>query len=113
MPIRTEKQLDAATAVLHELVDRKRDAGEVAYLDVLSDLITKYEDEHDPIEDVAPGAMLAFLMEQHSPTQKELEQKTAIAQSTISAILTGSHQMTVEPMKLLAAAFKVASATSL
>lgn len=39
-PVRTEAELDAATEVIHELIDQdKRSAAEDDYLDVLSDLV--------------------------------------------------------------------------
>lgn len=63
-PVRTEAELDAATEVIHELIDQnERSAAENDYLDVLSDLIEKYEEVHYPVVDVSDGEMLKYLME--------------------------------------------------
>ncbi len=63
-PIMSEAELDQATALVNELLDRTRlDSAEDDYLDVLSDLIERYEDKHHPIEDVSADEMLEFLIE--------------------------------------------------
>ena len=43
--------------------------GEEAYLDVLSDLVKKYEDEHHPIPDASPAEVLKFLIEDRNTNQ--------------------------------------------
>src|ERR1700726_4488105 len=49
-PIRSEAELDRATAVINTLLDRaKLDAAEDDYLDVLSNLVEHYEDKHHAI----------------------------------------------------------------
>ncbi|MEO2088272.1 MAG: hypothetical protein ABGY75_02085, partial [Gemmataceae bacterium] len=69
-PVRTEAELDAATEVIHELIDQhKRSAAEDDYLDVLSDLVEKYEEVHYPNEEVSDGGMLTYLMEVKDVTQ--------------------------------------------
>ena len=49
-PIRTESELDHAIGMIDSLIDRDHlESGEQDYLDVLGDLVHKYESEHDPI----------------------------------------------------------------
>lgn len=48
-PIRTEEELDAATVVIHSLIDKEvLTPPEDDYLDVLSDLVIAYEEVHYP-----------------------------------------------------------------
>src|SRR5439155_16365817 len=91
-PIRSEKELDQAGAIINRLVDRGvhgLTAGEDAYLDVLSDLTKKYETEHHPIEDVSPAEVLAHLIEAKGVTQRAVAEATGIPESTISELLAG------------------------
>ena len=61
-PIRSEKKLDRAIAMINSLLDRDRlSPAEADYLDVLGDLVERYEDKHHPIPDVSDGEMLRFL----------------------------------------------------
>src|SRR5947207_1291437 len=65
-PIESDKELRRAIDVINKLIDRGFDdlsAGEDGYLDVLSDIVHKYETEQHPIESVTPAQLLAFLIE--------------------------------------------------
>jgi antitoxin component HigA of HigAB toxin-antitoxin module len=59
--IRDEPHLDEALEVLSELLRQDRDVGAQEYVDVLTDLIAAYEDEHVPIADVAEADVLREL----------------------------------------------------
>ena len=49
-PIRSDAELDRAVKMIDSLVDKdKLSAGEQDYLDVLSDLVEKYEAEEHPM----------------------------------------------------------------
>ena len=62
-PIRSERELDEATRVIDELIaDERRSPGADDYLDVLSDLVEKYESEHHRIPDASPVEVLQFLV---------------------------------------------------
>src|SRR5258708_4213589 len=88
-PIKSESELDQATALVNELLDRDGlDSAEEDYLDVLSDLIERYEDKHHRIEDVSADEMLAFLIEQKGVTQAEAARGAGIAESTISEVIS-------------------------
>src|SRR4029077_9477035 len=62
-PIASEAELDRATAVMNSLLDRDLDPAEDDYLDVLSDLVERYEDQHHPIptDDLTDAEMLEHL----------------------------------------------------
>ncbi len=106
--MRDEAHLDEALEVLNELLRRDRDEGAQAYLDVLTDLIATYEDLHFPIADVSESDVLRELMRANGLSQTELAKSVALAQSTISAVLTGARSLTKRQVLKLAKHFAVA-----
>lgn len=110
-PIRSERELDRATTVIDELISRpKLDPDEEDYLDVLSDLTEKYEEENHPIPPASDAEMLAFLIEQKGVTQAEVSRATGIALSTVCEILAGKRTVPRFKIGKLAAYFHVSPA---
>jgi HTH-type transcriptional regulator/antitoxin HigA len=113
-PLRTEAELDEAIALADELIDRDDlGAGEEDYLDVLGDLIKRYEAEHHPIPPVTDAEMLRHLIEARGVTQARVAADTGIAESTISAILSGSRGLSRKHIEGLARYFGVSPAVFL
>jgi HTH-type transcriptional regulator / antitoxin HigA len=109
-PIRSEAELDQATAVLNGLLDRDQlDAAEQDYLDVLGDLIERYEDAAHSIDtsDLTDAEMLAHLIEAKGVKQADAARATGIAFSTISEVLAGKRQLSRRHIEKLAAYFHV------
>ena len=112
-PIESDKELDQATAIINRLVDRGFDnltAGEDAYLDVLSDLTRKYEDEHHPIKDVSESEMLAYLIDNKGVAQRTVAAATGIPESTVSDLLAGRREFNRGHIEKLALYFGVSPA---
>jgi HTH-type transcriptional regulator/antitoxin HigA len=108
--VRDDDHLAEATEVLDRLLERDLDEGEQAYVDVLTDLIEDYEDEHIAIPDASEADVLRELMRANRITQAELKRRTGIAQSTISAVLSGVRSLTKDQIVLLAKFFHVSPA---
>ena len=107
-PIRNESELDAAIAVIDSLAVRDNlNAGELDYLEVLGDLVERYEDKHHPIEDASEAEMLAYLIEQRGVKQVEVARATGVTESTLSEVLRGKRQLTRGQITKLAAYFHV------
>jgi HTH-type transcriptional regulator/antitoxin HigA len=107
-PIRTEAELDAAISVIDTLTDRDNlDPGEADYLDVLSDLVERYEDQAHPIGEVSDAEMLAFLIDQKGVKQVDVARATGLAESTLSELLRGKRQLTRAQITKLASFFGV------
>ncbi len=69
-PLRTDAELDRAIAIIDRLLARGALAhDEDDYLDVLSDLVEKYEDERYPIEPIAGIDALRHLVESSGKTR--------------------------------------------
>ncbi|MBI5365646.1 MAG: helix-turn-helix domain-containing protein [Planctomycetes bacterium] len=110
-PLRCERDLDAATSLMNELVDRVRlDSDEQDYLDVLSDLVEKYEEKHHPIPPPSDADLLAFLIEQKGVTQAEVARGAGLAVSTVSEVLSGKRRIARAHMGALARFFRVSPA---
>ena len=105
--IRDDEHLAEARKVLNRLVMADLDKGSQNYLDALTDLVEKYEDEKVSMPDAPPQDVLRLLMESNKLSQNKLAKKVGIPQSTISEILAGTKHMTVNHMVRLSAIFGV------
>lgn len=107
-PLRSSKDLDEASAMIHRLLDcGNLDEGEKDYLDVLSDLVAKYEEEHHPIPPASDADMIRFFLDLRDLNQAELARRTKIAESTISAVLSGKRRLNRLQIGILAEFFQV------
>lgn len=111
--IRDARHLAAAGKVIDDLLRLDLDEGGEAYLDTLSDLVEAYEDAHAPIRDVSGADALRELMRANGLSQTALAKKARIAQSTISAVLSGNRRLTRHQMVKLAGIFRVSPAAFL
>jgi HTH-type transcriptional regulator/antitoxin HigA len=110
-PIRNEKELGKAENVLHSLLDRELNKDERDYLEVLGNLIERYEIEHHPIEDVTDLEMLAHLIEEKGDaTRRSIAEAVDIPESTVSELLSGRRQFNKHHIEKFAAYFHVSPA---
>ena len=107
-PIRSDEELDRAVALVDELLNLKeRTPDEADYLEILGDLIERYENEAHPVPRGTDAEMLRFLIENKEVTQTEVARETQIADSTISAILSGKRAITRSQVGAFARYFHV------
>lgn len=107
-PIRTDAELDAAAGVIDELTDRDDlSSAEADYLDVLGDLVEKYEDEHVEMPHVSDAAMLGSLMEEKGVRQADVVRGTGISKTVLSLLLNGKRDLTREHIRALSKYFDV------
>src|SRR5438874_654981 len=92
--IRDDDHLAAAQEMIDRLLEQDVDRGVQAYLDVLTDLVEAYEDEHHPISGASEADVLRELMRSHGLSQQRLSKEVCIAQSTLSAVLSGGRTLT-------------------
>jgi HTH-type transcriptional regulator / antitoxin HigA len=111
--IRDESHLVEALEFLNELLRHDGDEGIQEYLNVLTDLVAAYEDEHVPIADVSEAEVLRELLRSNALSQMGLAKAVGISQSTISAVLTGTRSLTKEQILKLAKFFGIAPAAFL
>lgn len=110
-PIRSKRELDKAVGVIDSLVDRASlDEGEQDYLDVLGDLVTRYETKQFPIPPANDAEMLEHLIEAKGVTQARLARETGIAELTISEVRRGKRALSRQHIGKLAHFFSVSPA---
>jgi len=92
------------------LATEKLSPGEQDYLDVLADLIERFEEEHHPMPSVSEGEMLRFLMNARELNQTTLAEETNIPVSVISEVLSGKRGLSKHNIGVLANYFHVSPA---
>jgi HTH-type transcriptional regulator/antitoxin HigA len=107
-PIRSDAELDQAVEMVDALLDRgDLSPAEEDYLDVLGDLIERYEAEAHPMPAVSDAAILRHLIEAKGSSQREVSKATGIADSTISEVLKGKRPLNRGHIGKLARYFNV------
>jgi HTH-type transcriptional regulator / antitoxin HigA len=93
-PIHTEADYDRTVKMMNALLDVAGDDEDhplSGLLDLTSELVSRYEQQHHPIEAAEPKDALRFLMEARSLKQDDLS--SILAQSNLSAILAGKRKI--------------------
>ncbi len=113
VPIRDDAHLAKALTMVEGLLKRDLDEGSESYLNVLSVLVEDYEDGIGSTPDASEADVLSELMRTNGLSQTALQEKVGIAQSTISAVLSGSRYLTKDQVIRLARFFHVTPAAFL
>lgn len=93
---------DALTDRIDELTPAERD-----YLEVLTDLVAKYESRWDSeLADMSPRDLIAYLMDQNGLAQKDLVSEMGSA-SRVSEFLSGERKLSLEQARNLSKRFRL------
>jgi HTH-type transcriptional regulator/antitoxin HigA len=111
--IQDDDHLDAAQEMIDRLLTQDLDRGAKEYLDVLTDLVGAYEDEHYPIPDASEADVLRELMRSNRLSQRRLAKEVRISQTTLSAVLNGTRSLTKDQVVRLAKFFNISPAAFL
>lgn len=93
-PIHNEKSYDRMVALMNSLLDAAGDDEDhplSGLLDLVSDMVSKYEQQHHAITPAEPKEALRFLMEARGLKQEDLS--ALVPQSNLSAILAGKRKI--------------------
>jgi HTH-type transcriptional regulator/antitoxin HigA len=71
-PLKTREDYEAALALIERLFDVEPNTPEGDQLDVLTTLVSAYEDEHFPIPEPDPIEAIKYFMESRGLTQQDL-----------------------------------------
>ena len=88
--IQTEADYDRTVKMMNALLDVAGDDEDhplSSLVELASDLVSRYEQDHHPIEAADPKDALRFLMESRGLKQEDLS--SVVPQSNLSAILAG------------------------
>ncbi len=106
--IESDEELERGRALLNELLDQdKLDRDADDYLDILGDLIERYERAHHPLPPISDVDMLRHLIDSRGLTCTQAAQGAGIAVSTLSSILAGKRKMNRGHIEALADFFRV------
>ena len=107
-PIRTEVELDAASAIIDELTGRvELSPAESNYLDALGDLVEKYEAGHVEMPHVSDAEMLRSFMAEKGVRQADVVRGTGLSKTVLSLVLHGKRDLTREHIEALSKYFGV------
>ena len=107
--IETEEEHDHMVAAVEHLMDkgeRHLSPEESALLETMAILVQAYNDRQNPLRQVAPIEMLAYLMETSGRTTKDLLPVFG-TRGRVSEALSGKRSISKEQAKKLASLFKV------
>jgi HTH-type transcriptional regulator/antitoxin HigA len=107
--IETEEEHDHMVAAVEHLMDKGEDylsPEESALLETMAILVQAYNDRQNPLRQVAPNEMLAYLMEASGRTTKDLLPVFG-TRGRVSEALSGKRSISKEQAKKLASLFKV------
>ncbi len=110
-PINNEKEYDRMVAFMNSLLEAVGDDEDHpldSLLNLVGDLVSKYEQEHHAIEAAAPNDALRFLMEARGLKQEDLS--AIVPQSNLSAILAGKRKISATLAGKLGKFFGISSA---
>ncbi|RDB02270.1 helix-turn-helix domain-containing protein [Runella aurantiaca] len=100
-PIKTEQDYELALKKLEMIFHAKPNTPEGDLLEVLSLLVHEYEQKHYKIERLSPLEALKYEMEEQGLSQTGLAKRVGMSKSTISEIMNGKKQMSINFMKFL------------
>lgn len=106
--IETEKELERAEETITNLLNKGENLSpeEEKLLDLISDLVERYEDERYPFPEVPPNEILQFLMRENDLKQSDL--LNVFGSSGIaSEVINGKRSISKAQAKKLAEFFKV------
>jgi len=110
-PIDCEADFERMAAMMNSLLDDVGDDEDhplSSLLDLVSDLVSRYEQAHHAIEPALPKDALRFLMEARGLRQEDLS--AIVAQSNLSAILAGRRKISATLAGKLANFFGISAA---
>jgi HTH-type transcriptional regulator/antitoxin HigA len=106
--IRNEDDYKGAVFALNQLLDAgaASDGHPLADLvNALGNLVSDYDEQHYPLEQITPVAMIRFLMEQHRLSQSDVPEIGG--QSVVSEVLNGKRELNVRQIKKLSERFNL------
>jgi HTH-type transcriptional regulator/antitoxin HigA len=105
--LRDFAHLDAASALIDDLLRQDLDEGGQAYVGALTDLVEVFEDENVAIPNASEADVLRELMNANRLSQTRLAKEVRVSQSTLSAVLNGTRSLTKAHVTRLARYFNV------
>jgi HTH-type transcriptional regulator / antitoxin HigA len=106
--LRDDKSYHRAKSALEELIMTTPDSPDNPYnglIEILGDLVEKYEEQHHPLPTASPVDVLKYLMEEHGLKQNQLPEIGN--QAKVSEVLNNKRALNLNHVKALSRRFGV------
>ncbi len=111
-PVETEAQYERALNVIERLFEQgppSSESEEGQQLASLIKLVEAYEEDHHPIGPSTPNEILRHELERTGLSQKQLSEKTGIAESRISDLVNGKRDASARQVAILSDFFDISA----
>jgi HTH-type transcriptional regulator/antitoxin HigA len=98
--LRNKKEYEAALAEIDRLMDNEEEGAAGDRLEFLAVLVEQYEDEHYPMGDPGPQAVVHFVLEQRGMTRANLAEIMG-GKSRVSEFLAGKRDLSLSQVRAL------------
>jgi HTH-type transcriptional regulator/antitoxin HigA len=106
--IRSDAHLEAAQAVVDDLLGRERDEAEDLYLDLMGTLIYAYELAHVEIVELSGLELIHALLAERDLSQRDLVRAGVFATASVaSEVLAAKRSLTTDQVRGLAGFFRL------
>jgi len=107
-PLRDQTDYDHAVATVDQLAGHALNRDQDDYLDLLSDLVAAYEEEHlKPGRRIRGIEALRYILEENQLTGDDLGKILKVERSVAYRILKGTRNLTADHIRILAKRFHV------
>ena len=109
-PLRDKIDYENAVEIVDQLAGHELNADQDDYLDLLSDLVADYEEQHaKPLRRINGLEALRFILTENELTGDDLAKLLKVERSVAYRILKGSRNLTADHIRALSRRFSVSS----
>jgi HTH-type transcriptional regulator / antitoxin HigA len=109
-PLRDKAEYENAVEIVDQLAGHDLNADQDDYLDLLSDLVAAYEDEHvKPLRKIGGVEALKYILKENAQTGDDLAALLKVERSVAYRILKGTRNLTADHIRVLAKRFQVSA----
>lgn len=105
--IRSEREYRRLLAIAESLTRPTASKAEIQLLDLLGDLIEKYEDEQFPMPAAEPGQVLEHLIESREISRAAFAREVGVSRQLVTDVIKGRSGINLKQMRKFAAFFGV------
>jgi len=109
-PLRDKADYENAREIVDQLAGHELNADQDDYLDLLSDLVAAFEEQHaKPLRRISGLEALRFILTENELTGDDLAKLLKVERSVAYRILKGSRNLTADHIRTLSRRFSVSS----
>ncbi len=109
-PLHDQAEYENAVEIVDQLAGHELNADQDDYLDLLSDLVAAYEEQHvKPLRRISGLEALRFILAENQLTGDDLAKLLKVERSVAYRILKGSRNLTADHIRTLSRRFSVSS----